>query len=782
MTPPPAWRQWLSNSDPERVRGRFMGIVFCCLLLTSLPAMVLFHHYQLQTSEAMIRDQGYGVLANYITQTRDSIEKGQRKSFALVMDNIAQLEGVVATTLYDRDGLMNYRSGKVTVGIPFVRDSQGNLINPNEELYRQTRGMFLRDDWNLEDRSNSPSGRQHLRQVAGQPCADCHFQLDQGISFNDRGRAEALGSRTAHFYERIPVDSQCLVCHTNWRVGELAGVLGVSMDKGAFLSQAHENTRRLIYFLLLNAALILAVTFLVATMYRQILVTRQQLTEKSGRLSGLLDNSGQGFLSFGPDLRVEPEYSRECETLLGAELSGKPITELLCSANEPEAGRLGDNIRRIFETPDEFKRETLLSLLPGHFQLNDRELEVDYRLIGERLMMLVITDITEKLRLESQVAEEQTRLRLIVCAATESAELFEVLDDYRRFGQQELPRLLDAAAGDRESAINEIYRQVHTFKGLFGQLEFIHLPRSLHQLETELRQDQEKAGQTPDPREWQHQMQQADAALEQDLLILRETLGEAFFTRRGQLLLAAEEVEMLENLAERLLHGQGPSLDSEETQTMLRRLQRLRYVPFRNLLAGHAKAAQKLAERREKELAPIEIDDQDLLVAPEIYAPFSKSLVHLFRNAVDHGLETPEERWEQDKEEEGHLHCLVRQEGDEIILEISDDGRGLDAESIRRKAVELGRLSADQAAAAQPAELHLLIFDDQFTTKDQADELSGRGVGLAAVKAETERLGGRIEVTSTPGQGTTFRFRLPYLEKKPINITAEESDEQRQAQ
>ncbi|MDF1614935.1 ATP-binding protein [Desulfurivibrio dismutans] len=778
MNPGQAWRQWFRISNPERVRCRFLGTVFFCLLLISLPAVVLFHHYQLQTSEAMIRDQGYGVLTNYITQTRDSIEKGQRKSFALVMDNIAQLEGVVDTTLYDRDGLMNYRSGTVTVGIPFIHDDQGNFINPNEELYRQTRGMFLRDDWNLVDRIDSPRGRQHRAQVAGTPCADCHFLLDEGLHFDDQGRAESLGNRTAHFYEQIPVDSQCLVCHTNWRIGELAGVLGVSMDKNAFLIQAHENTRRLIYFLLINAAVVLAVTFLVATMYRQILITRQQLTEKSDRLGGLLNNSGQGFLSFSPDLRVDPEYSRECETLMGSDLTGKTITELFYPDNEAEATRFSSNIRRILETPDEFKRDTLLSLLPATFQLNGRNLEIAYRVIGEGLMMLIITDITEKLRLESQIAEEQTRLRLIVSAATESAELFEVLDDYHHFEQQELPRLLHNAATDRESALSEIYRQVHTFKGLFGQLEFIHLPQSLHQFESELRQYKETAEQQPAPEELQNKMQQATAALEQDLVILRETLGEAFFARRGQLSLASEEVEMLEKLAERLLHGHGPNLNSDETRTMLLRLKRLRYLPFRNLLAGYTKAAQRLAERLEKELAPIEIDDHGLQVAPEVYASFSKSLVHLFRNAVDHGIETPEERWEQDKDETGHLTCLVREGDDGIILEIADDGRGLDAEAIRLKAVDLGRLSADQAAAARPEELYLLIFDDEFSTKDQANELSGRGVGLAAVKAETEKLGGRIEVESTPGQGTTFRFRLPYLEKKPTNITPEESDEQ----
>ena len=197
---------------------------------------------------------------------------------------------------------------------------------------------------------------------------------------------------------------------------------------------------------------------------------------------------------------------------------------------------------------------------------------------------------------------------------------------------------------------------------------------------------------------------------------------------------------------------------------MLRRIKRLRYVSLSELLSGHAKTAVRLAERLEKELAPVEVEDNGVRVAPEIYGPFTKSLIHLFRNAVDHGLETPEERLEQGKEEEGHLRCRTFMEDERIIVEIDDDGRGLDLEALRRKGVAAGLFTPEQAAALDEAALRLLIFEDEFSTKEEVSELSGRGVGLAAVRMETERLGGRIEVDSTLGQGTRFRFILPYLE------------------
>ncbi|HLA40792.1 MAG TPA: ATP-binding protein, partial [Candidatus Glassbacteria bacterium] len=607
-------------------------------------------------------------------------------------------------------------------------------------------------------------GQAHLAKVKGRSCAECHYVLDKNLRFDAKNRAEMLDAREAHFYERIPVEDKCTVCHTYWQTGETAGVLGVTIDKAAFLQRTEESTRQLIYILLAIATVVLLVTFLIATMYRRILITRRQLADKSDRLAGLLNNSGQGFLSFGPDLAVEPEYSRECLTFFGKEVAGTSVAALLFPEDEEERTRFGSNIERIVQTADEFQRDILLSLMPKELFLNDRYLDIAYRLLGAERLMLIVTDITEQRRLEARVAEEQTRLRFIVAAATESAELFEVLDDYHKFRDCTLPRLLAAPDEELAAGLAEIYRQVHTFKGLFGQLEFFHLPRCLHQYESALnRLRRDLAKQQPDRGVLEKEQALADQALAQELAVLQETLGDSFFARRGHLSLTPEQTEMLERLADRLLQG-GPGLDSEETREMLRRIKRLRYVSLSELLSGHAKTAVRLAERLEKELAPVEVEDNGVRVAPEIYGPFTKSLIHLFRNAVDHGLESPEERLEQGKEEEGHLRCRTFMEDEQIIVEIDDDGRGLDLEAIRRKAVALGRFTLEQGAALDEAALRLLIFEDEFSTKEEVSELSGRGVGLAAVRMETERLGGRIEVDSTLGQVTRFRFILPYLE------------------
>lgn len=757
------WRKTLRSPAPEQVIRRFMLIALGGLLLITVPTLVIFYHYQVRMADRVILEQGRGILSSYNSHTRDSIEKGQRKSFVLAMNNIAQLEGVKYTTLYNDDRMMNYRSNEVTVGVPFTFDAQGNLMNPNLELYEQSRGMYLRPDWSLASRMDSPQGQAHRQDIMGQPCGECHYILEPELTFDQNRQTVRIEGQEVHFFEKIPVESRCLTCHAYWQIGEAAGFLGITMDRRVFLQQAFESTQRLIYFLLFNAGLVLAATFLVATMYRRVLITRRQLAEKSGRLAGLLDNSGQGFLSFGSDLLIEAEYSRECETFFGSGLARQPVVNLLFPGNSDEADRFSANIRRVLKASDALQRSTYISLLPRTFELNHRNLDIAYRLIDDDLLMLIITDITEKLHLEAMIAEEQTRLRLIVAAVTESDELFGLIEDYQSFAGNEFSKLMETA--DQGSAVAEIYRQIHTFKSLFGQLEFIHLPRSLHQFESDLKtiRDQQK-NQRINRVALESALSLANQALEQDLAILKETLGETFFARRGHLSLSPEMVTMLESLADRLLDHGDAALDSHETREMLQKIRHLRYVSFSSLLSGFARFTSRLAQQLDKELAPITMEDHGVLVAPEIYLPFSKSLIHLFRNAVDHGLESPEERFDAGKEETGHIRCETWMEHGEIIIEIADDGRGLDVHSIAENAVNSGLYSAKDVAEMSQEQLWLLIFEDELSTRADVTDLSGRGVGLAAVRVETERLGGRFEIHSTAGKGTRFRFILPYRE------------------
>jgi chemotaxis protein histidine kinase CheA len=180
------------------------------------------------------------------------------------------------------------------------------------------------------------------------------------------------------------------------------------------------------------------------------------------------------------------------------------------------------------------------------------------------------------------------------------------------------------------------------------------------------------------------------------------------------------------------------------------------------VLAGFDRAVAQVAERLEKEVLPLVVEgDQDLWIDPRANGPFLRSLVHVFRNAVAHGIEDPESRLRAGKSTAGRIACSVRRTEGGAEITVGDDGAGLDAGAIRRRAAALGLLPAADGGAPSDEAVLSLIFEDSFSSGRSVNEISGRGIGLAAVRAEIRRLGGDVTVRSTPGQGTEFVFRLP---------------------
>ena len=139
----------------------------------------------------------------------------------------------------------------------------------------------------------------------------------------------------------------------------------------------------------------------------------------------------------------------------------------------------------------------------------------------------------------------------------------------------------------------------------------------------------------------------------------------------------------------------------------------------------------------------------------------SDSLIHLIRNAVGHGLEKPAERKKLGKPEEGNITLSAFSESDAVVIEISDDGNGIDASKVRAKAVGKGLVSAEDARQMSDDDIILMIFEPGFSTMDQVTSISGRGVGMDVVKKALDAIGGNISVETRQGKGSTFHLRLP---------------------
>ena len=154
----------------------------------------------------------------------------------------------------------------------------------------------------------------------------------------------------------------------------------------------------------------------------------------------------------------------------------------------------------------------------------------------------------------------------------------------------------------------------------------------------------------------------------------------------------------------------------------------------------------------------VEVIGEDTELDKSVLEGMTDPLTHLVRNAADHGIGSPEERCAAGKPENGTIHLRARHEGGNVLIEVSDDGNGLDTARIREKAVERGLLSVtDELTTSQ---IHAFIFHAGFSTRDSASETSGRGVGMDVVRRNVEALGGIVTLHSS-GKGTTVRIKLP---------------------
>lgn len=496
---------------------------------------------------------------------------------------------------------------------------------------------------------------------------------------------------------------------------------------------------------------------------KEVIKEKETVVSRTNSLKNLLDNAGQGFLSIGADLIVKSEYSIECERILGSGISGRNIADLLYPDTEYTENRefIKTVLMDILNETSKIRisLDVLLQLLENEVFINGKCIKIDYRLVessASRQMMIVLTDITEKKLLENHMEAERNTLRMIVKLVSEYIDFKYLLKEYEEFYQERLREIVSRNMEAQKAGL-EILRFTHTFKGSFSQYYMANSTSLLNEIENKITSflNRNSVLNKKELADFISTLQ-FDKVLIKDTEIIENYLGKSFINQEKLIQVSEEKLIALEVKLDELLIR-------EEKIELIPEIRKLRYRSFKDMLKTYPDYTLNLARRLEKSINPFIIDGDEIPVDFQKFYDFAKSLVHVFRNIADHGIESPEERMDNGKSEYGSISCLVKLIEDKIILTISDDGRGIDTENLKAALIEKNICSPEEVEKLDKQSLLQNIFRDGISTRKEANEISGRGVGLSAVKEEVLKLSGTVEVQTHPAQGSEFKFILPYF-------------------
>ncbi|MFA7084456.1 MAG: methyl-accepting chemotaxis protein [Arcobacteraceae bacterium] len=311
------------------------------VIIISAISVVILYYIQKGELDTMISEKGSAILESYNITTRDSLAKGQRKTFQTAMDNIALLEGVEETTLFTATGYQNYKSHEVTVGKPFVK-LEGKFFNPNVMLYENTNGMYLRNDWSETSPEKSKNFHANMKMDKTKSCNTCHYEIDRSLNFVDN-KAYSINEidDTSTFYQKIIAEKNCISCHTNWKEGDVAGHLGVTISNKKMHNQVKENMTNFTIVLVVVSFLIIIISILVSLKLTQKLTLLLQgiknLNLKQGSRIEIEDNDEIKDIANEVNNYIENMENGLIE-------DGKLIDELSIVAQETAQGNMSKRV------------------------------------------------------------------------------------------------------------------------------------------------------------------------------------------------------------------------------------------------------------------------------------------------------------------------------------------------------------------------------------------------------------------------------------------------------
>jgi HPt (histidine-containing phosphotransfer) domain-containing protein/PAS domain-containing protein len=506
------------------------------------------------------------------------------------------------------------------------------------------------------------------------------------------------------------------------------------------------------------------------------------LREKTNDIQAMLQNMPQGVLTVMAGGKVHHEYSAYLEQIFEARnLAGQDATMLLFGKSSlgsdgrsqidaAIASVIGEDHMNYDFNSHLLATETDLTLADGRV----KSLEMSWSPICNEQdqvdrVMVCVRDVTELKRLAAEAAGQKRELELIGEILRVSQEKFVSFVDSAKSFIVENRQVIEAQTGRDAEAVNLLFRNMHTIKGNARTYALLKLTNAVHEAEMAYDVLRKDADAVWDATALLEQLDGVEALVDEYAKVNDYTLGRKGPGRRGQiekfLMVDKEQLNTTLGSLESADRSDLASLGAVVDQVQ-RTLRRLGAEPLPEVLSGVVESLPSLARELGKEPPQVVIDDQGLLVKSQLSSLIRNLFTHLLRNAVDHGLETADERQAVGKPAIGRIDLKASVEEGRFVLALSDDGRGLALAKIRQRALERSLIDDKQALTDQ--QVADLIFLPGFSTAEVVTEVSGRGVGMDAVRDFLSRESGDIQLrfSSVTDAGAQYRaveflIRLP---------------------
>lgn len=473
-----------------------------------------------------------------------------------------------------------------------------------------------------------------------------------------------------------------------------------------------------------------------------------EVRELNQKLKALLDSLNQGFLIFDSTGSCWEVSSKACQIVIETDPAGQKIWDVLKVHPDKQDGFRKWMITLFGELlpfqdmadlgPKEFSHSQGRNIKLEYYPIRDFKNEISG-------VVLVATDISELINAQREAEKEKANSQFILKVVKQKKSFQTYYTESNRIFKDFLEST-KLAPGLWN--LDLVFRLLHTLKGGAASFSVKTISETAHLLENQVLQLQNEPDQF-NREDWDSSEQKFIQEFKEFQNEAQELLGSSG---------SQSQVEKVELPKAQLIQIIDLLSFWSKTRTFSENLKE-EYLtePLQESFASYEYLVQSTADQLGKKIQPLFFSTPQFRWSPEPYKSFLSSLVHVFRNAIDHGIETPEERLKAGKSEIGKIEIHSHINSNCIELVISDDGKGISRERIEMKMLEKG-ISVQNMNEKQ---ILMQIFEPQFTTKNQVTDLSGRGVGLDAVKHEIEKLGGTVDLESSMGAGTRFIFKLP---------------------